>query len=148
MGRTPPRRGSAPATSGASLLFDFFRALFGAVFELLGLLLPGLFGRAHRFLTDFFGPFDRLLGDLGGDLATAVDGLARGFSRGFLHLVGDRPDPFVLDPRARQQHADEEAGGKAADRQAEGVFLSDPDDFAGALFDLLAVWGRVADFVR
>src|SRR3954453_11405725 len=151
--------GSLHRSSGASLLFDFLRAFFGAVFELLSLLLARLFGRVHRFLADlfglldrlladFFGAFDRLLGDLGGHLAAAVDGLAGGFGRGFLHLVGDRPDPFVLDPRARQQHADEEAGGKAADRQAERVLLGHTDDFAGALFDLLAVWSRFADFVR
>src|SRR5947209_2697997 len=117
-------------------------AVLGALLELFGVRLRGVLGGFLDLPRCFPDALARGLRGLLRHLLTVLERLLSRLLRLLLHLVGDRTEPLVLDPRGRYEHAREEACRGGSDREPERVLLRDPDRLATRVPDLASVGCR------
>src|SRR5215211_426768 len=120
----------APAGLGAEVLGVLGNALGEVLAVLPGLLLGGAGGAAGYLL---------------GDLLAPVQGFLAGLLDLVLHLIGHRPQPLVLDSRAGDGQAGQEAERDRADGQPERVLLGQPSRPLGLLLEMATAGGGLAD---
>src|SRR6187549_153444 len=140
--RLAARRTMSP--SAKSLARDGLRPRLRPA-HVLGAFLSARFHLRGLFGAGFPGGLFRLLRHLAGDVLAALDRLFAHLRRLLLDLVGERAHLLVLDSGAGQHHPGEEAGGKAAERQPDWVFLGDAGSLPGAFLHLFGVRRRFAD---
>lgn len=83
--------------------------------RLLSRVAHGLLQVRGVLRTALLGGLCRGLGGVLRDLLAVFDGFTADVAGLALHLVGDRPDTLVLDPRLRNEHAGEESCCVSAD---------------------------------